>query len=188
MRVIAGSAGGLPLIVPKTDIRPTMDRVKAAIFSSLGDRVIGARVLDLFAGTGALGIEALSRGAASAMFVESERAAVAAIERNLAQTGLMGRVRPQDVFDFLTRASTAETYDLILADPPYERSKQGGAFTSLLLNNDRLPARLTNEGIFVLEKRPSERLPATDLWEVIRRKTYGATETLFLQRRDTMGS
>ena len=79
MRVIAGSAGGLPLIVPKTDIRPTMDRVKAAIFSSLGDRIIGARVLDLFAGTGALGIEALSRGAASAMFVESERAAVATV-------------------------------------------------------------------------------------------------------------
>ena len=187
MRVIAGSAGGLPLIVPKTDIRPTMDRVKAAIFSSLGDRIIGARVLDLFAGTGALGIEALSRGAASAMFVESERAAVAAIERNLAQTGLIGRVRPQDVFDFLTRASTAETYDLIFADPPYERSKQGGAFTSLLLNNDRLPERLTNEGIFVLEKRPSERVPATDLWEVVRQRTYGATETLFLQRRSRDG-
>src|SRR4051812_10011070 len=183
MRVIAGAAGGLPLIVPKTDIRPTMDRVKAAIFSSLGDRVTGARVLDLFAGTGALGIEAHSRGAASAMFVESDRAAIAAIERNLAQTSLVGRVRPQDVFDFLTHASTAETYDLIFADPPYERSKQGGAFTSLLLNNDRLPPRLTNEGIFILEKRPSERLPTTDLWEVVRRKTYGATETLFLQRK-----
>jgi 16S rRNA G966 N2-methylase RsmD len=95
---------------------------------------------------------------------------------------LIGRVRPQDVFDFLTRASTAETYDLIFADPPYERSKQGGAFTSLLLNNDRLPERLTNEGIFVLEKRPSERVPATDFWKVVRRRTYGATETLFLQR------
>ncbi|PYY24958.1 MAG: hypothetical protein DMG62_00550 [Acidobacteria bacterium] len=70
MRVIAGSAGGVRLTVPKRGVRPTMDRVKAAIFSSLGETVIGARVLDLFAGSGALGIEALSRGAASAMFVK----------------------------------------------------------------------------------------------------------------------
>ena len=83
MRVIAGAAGGIRLDVPKTDMRPTMDRVKAAIFSSLGDEIIGARVLDLFAGTGALGIEALSRGAASALFVEENSAAIAAIERNL---------------------------------------------------------------------------------------------------------
>ena len=85
MRVIAGSAGGIRLDVPKNEIRPTMDRVKAAIFSSLGERVIGARVLDLFAGTGALGLEALSRGAASAMFVEENRQAVRAIESNLSE-------------------------------------------------------------------------------------------------------
>ncbi|PYL22784.1 MAG: hypothetical protein DMF44_09955 [Verrucomicrobia bacterium] len=70
MRVIAGNAGGVRLAVPKRGVRPTMDRVKAAIFSSLGEAIIGARVLDLFAGSGALGIEALSRGAASAMFVD----------------------------------------------------------------------------------------------------------------------
>ena len=81
MRVIAGSAGGIRLEAPKTGIRPTMDRVKAAIFSSLGERVIRARVLDLFAGAGGLGIEALSRGAASATFVEKDDNAVAAIER-----------------------------------------------------------------------------------------------------------
>lgn len=185
MRVIAGAAGGLQLFVPKTDIRPTMDRVKAAIFSSLGERIVGARILDLFAGTGALGIEALSRGAASVMFVESDRQAVAAIERNLARTGLAGRVRQQDVFDFLSHASTAEPHDLIFADPPYDKSKLGDSFTKLLLRNDRLPARLTSKGVFVLEKRPSERLPATDLWEIVRRKTYGATETLFLQRKST---
>jgi 16S rRNA (guanine966-N2)-methyltransferase len=183
MRVIAGSAGGIQLDVPKSDIRPTMDRVKAAIFSSLGERVIGARVLDLFAGTGALGLEALSRGAASAMFVESDKRALAAIERNFSRTGLEGRVRSQDVFDFLTHASTAETYDLIFADPPYDKSKLGDSFTKLLLRNDRLPARLTSEGLFVLEKRPGERLPGTEFWELVRQKTYGATETLFFQRR-----
>ncbi len=181
MRVIAGSAGGIRLDVPKNEIRPTMDRVKAAIFSSLGERIIGARVLDLFAGTGALGLEALSRGAVSAMFVESDRQALEAIERNLTKTGLSGRVRKQDVFDFLTHSSTAETYDLIFADPPYDKSKLGDAFTKLLLRNDRLPARLTSKGLFVLEKRPSERLPASDFWEVVRRKTYGATEAIFLR-------
>jgi len=182
MRIIAGSSGGIRLFVPKTDVRPTMDRVKAAIFDSLGERVIGARVLDLFAGTGALGIEALSRGAASATFVERDPRAVAAIERNLAQAHLTGRIRKQDVFEFLQRASTAETYDLVFADPPYERSQLGPCFTSLLLRNHHLPLRLTSEGLFVLEKRPGEKLPATDLWEVLRRRTYGATETIVLQR------
>src|SRR4029078_3216455 len=96
MRVIAGSAGGIQLEVPKAGVRPTMDRVKAAIFSSLGDEIIGARVLDLFAGTGSLGIEALSRGAASALFVEEGTAAIAEIERNLARTNIERRVREKD--------------------------------------------------------------------------------------------
>ena len=81
MRVVAGSARGVPLRVPRSDLRPTMDVVKGAIFSSLGELVPGARVLDLFAGTGALGIEALSRGAASVTFVESDRRAVATIRQ-----------------------------------------------------------------------------------------------------------
>jgi len=83
MRVIAGTAGGIQLLVPKTGVRPTMDRVKAAILSSLGEAVVGARVLDLFAGTGGLGIEALSRGARSAVFVEKDRLAIETIRRNL---------------------------------------------------------------------------------------------------------
>ena len=84
-----------------------MDRVKAAIFSSLGEIIIGARVLDLFAGTGALGIEALSRGADSVLFVEEDRQSTAAIEKNLAKAGVTGRIRQQDVFDFLRNAGTA---------------------------------------------------------------------------------
>ena len=123
MRVIAGSAGGIRLAVPKRGVRPTMDRVKAAIFSSLGDAVAGARVLDLFAGSGALGIEALSRGASSAMFVEEDRQSSEIIERNLAKTKLKGRVRQQDVFDFLRHISGAETFQIIFADPPYEKTK-----------------------------------------------------------------
>src|SRR5947209_18081255 len=93
MRVIAGSAGGIRLAVPKRGVRPTMDRVKAAIFSSLGDAVIGARVLDLFAGSGGLGIEALSRGASSAVFVENDRQSAKAIDANLAKTKLRSEER-----------------------------------------------------------------------------------------------
>lgn len=182
MRVIAGAAGGLRLDVPKTDVRPTMDRVKAAVFSSLGDLVIGARVLDLFAGTGALGIEALSRGAASALFVEENSAAIAAIERNLARTKLAGRIRKQDVFAFLRSKQTREPFQIILADPPYEKTKSGGEFTSLLLEDPQLAQMLDPSGIFVLEKRPTEKMPLMPLWSVTRARAYGATEVLFLQR------
>jgi 16S rRNA (guanine(966)-N(2))-methyltransferase RsmD len=182
MRVIAGVAGGIRLDVPKTEVRPTMDRVKAAIFSSLGEEIIGANVLDLFAGTGALGIEALSRGAASALFVEDNSAAIAAIERNLARTKLEGRIRRQDVFSFLRSTQTREPFKIIFADPPYERAKSGEEFTSLLLEDPRLAGMLEPSGIFVLEKRPAEQVAGMPLWNTIRAKAYGATEVLFLQR------
>src|SRR3954449_10221616 len=115
MRVIAGAAGGIQLNVPKSGVRPTMDRVKAAIFSSLGESVIDARVLDLFAGAGGLGIEALSRGATSALFVEEDASAVSTIERNLARTKLEGRVRKQDVFSFLRSGQSAESFRIVFA-------------------------------------------------------------------------
>ncbi len=181
MRVIAGSAGGIHLHVPKRGVRPTMDRVKAAIFSSLGETVIGARVLDLFAGSGALGIEALSRGAASALFVEEDRQSVSMIEKNLEKALLQGRARNEDVFDFLKRFSSAERFDVIFADPPYETMKSGERFTERLLSSESLPELLEPNGIFVLEKRPSENVPQTGRWEVVRAKKYGATEVLFLK-------
>jgi 16S rRNA (guanine966-N2)-methyltransferase len=183
MRVIAGSAGGVRLALPKRGVRPTMDRVKAAIFSSLGDAVIGARVLDLFAGTGALGIEALSRGASSAVFVEDDRQTAEMINQNLANTKLKGQVRHQDVFDFLRRASNAETFQIIFADPPYETTQRGGdTYTEKLLNNESLPHLLEKGGLFVLEKRPGEVLLELQFWRVVREKAYGATEVLFLSK------
>ena len=188
MRVIAGRAGGVRLVSPKTGVRPTMDRVKAAIFSSLGDMVIGARVLDLFAGTGALGIEALSRGAESVLFVDEESQAIAAIERNLGKAKVSGRVRQTDVFRFLKNAATsAEKFRIIFADPPYEKMKSGEQFTSRLLGDSVLPNLLEEDGIFVLEKLPAENIPETKLWKLIRQKTYGATEVLFLQLRRSLG-
>jgi 16S rRNA (guanine966-N2)-methyltransferase len=182
MRVIAGSAGGIRLAVPKSGVRPTMDRVKAAIFSSLGEAVIGARVLDLFAGSGGLGIEALSRGAASAIFVEDDRQSAQAIEKNLAKTNLEGRVRQQDVFDFLRPRANAEKFEIIFADPPYEKLQHGESYTEKLLNSEDLPQFLGSGAVFVLEKRPREDLPEIRFWRVVRQKTYGATEVLFLTK------
>jgi len=180
MRVIAGRAGGLRLVSPKSGVRPTMDRVKAAIFSSLGEMVIGARVLDLFAGSGALGIEALSRGADSAVFVEEDRQSTGAIEKNLAKAHLAGRVRQRDVFVFLKNARAgAEKFDIIFADPPYDEMKSGGRFTEKLLADPNLPQLLEDDGLFVLEKRPGESIPEAKHWKLVRRKKYGATEVLF---------
>jgi 16S rRNA (guanine966-N2)-methyltransferase len=183
MRVIAGSAGGIRLAVPKRGVRPTMDRVKAAIFSSLGEAIIGAHVLDLFAGSGALGIEALSRGAASAIFVEDHRESAEAIEKNLAKTKLKGRVRHQNVFDFLRPGSNPEKFQIIFADPPYEQTHSGESHTEKLLNNESLAQLLEPNGIFILEKQPDEILRELKLWRVVRQKTYGATEVLFLSEK-----
>ena len=129
-----------------------------------------------------MGIEALSRGADSALFVEKNVDAIAAIERNLARTKLEGQIRRQDVFAFLRSTKTREPFEIIFADPPYEKAKSGGAFTTLLLEDPQLAEVLALSGIFVLEKRPAERMPPTPLWDVIRARAYGATEVLFLQR------
>lgn len=185
MRVIAGSAGGIQLDVPRRGVRPTMDRVKAAIFSSLAENVVGARVLDLFAGSGALGIEALSRGASSVLFVDEDRQAAETIERNLSKTKLDARVRQQEVFKFLRGSASAGQFDVIFADPPYEQTKSGERFTDKLLENEPLAQLLQPDGVFVLEKRPGERLPQARLWNVLRAKSYGATEVLFLRRAPT---
>lgn len=180
MRIIAGSAGGIQLQVPKRGVRPTMDRVKAAIFSSLGGAVNGAHVLDLFAGTGALGIEALSRGASSVLFVEEDPAAISVIEKNLTKTRLTGRIREQDVFTFLNQGTSDEKFSIIFADPPYETMPAGERFTDKLLAHERLPGLLDTDGVFVLEKRPAELLPDSPFWRAMRRKSYGATEVIFL--------
>lgn len=184
MRVVAGSAGGIPLITPKTDLRPTMDRVKGAIFSSLGEGIIGASVLDLFAGCGSLGIEALSRGCASATFVEKERAATEAIRRNLEKTRLTGGVvHHADVFSFLDRRVETHAFDFIFADPPYAKKNGDRQFTAELMNCASLAASLKPEGLFILEKRPEEQLPDLPQWECVRARRYGSTEVVFLRPR-----
>jgi 16S rRNA (guanine966-N2)-methyltransferase len=122
MRVIAGVARGVPLVAPRDrGTRPITDRVKETLFGILGDRVPEARVLDLFAGSGAIGIEALSRGATHATFVEQAPAALASLRTNLERTRLehLARVEAREVDRFL-RDPSGGPWDLVILDPPYE--------------------------------------------------------------------
>ena len=95
---------------------------------------------------------------------------------------MKGRIRQQDAFDFLRHASGSELFDIVFADPPYEKTEAGERFTEKLLANEGLPQLLDADGTFVLEKRPGEALPEIKMWHLIRQKKYGATEVLFLKR------
>jgi len=126
MRVIAGTYGGRTLKAPPgASTRPTSDRVREALFSILGERTRDARVLDLFAGSGALGLEALSRGAQTVTFVDDDRAAIAAIKANLKALRTTAQVRQTDALRFLGAASAGGAqYDLIFLDPPYRLAER----------------------------------------------------------------
>ena len=156
MRIVAGRWGGRRLTAPRGDaVRPTADRVREALFSILGDAVPGARVLDLFAGSGALGLEALSRGAASATFVDSSAAALAALRANLDALGAEAEVRRADALRFLRGApGEARHYDLVLLDPPYRLAERLGRELS-----EALPPVLAPSALVVSESDRRAPLP-----------------------------
>lgn len=184
MRIIAGTAGGIPLKVPQGDTRPTTDRVREALFSMLADSIENARILDLFAGSGSLGIEALSRGAASALFVEQNRAATDVLRANLQKARLQNAtLRQGDVFKTLADlAKNAEPpYSLIFADPPYTHRPTDTDFARALLDSPHLPQLLTPNADLILEclasKHPFE-IPSP--WTLHRQRDYGTTRILWL--------
>ena len=181
MRVITGLAGGQPLKVPRSLTRPTTDRVREAVFSSLGELVSGARVLDLYAGSGALGIESLSRGAASVLFVEESTTACRIIEENLLSTRLAGgMVRPGRVSQILRSLPSSPGFDLIFADPPYARGPEEREELKTLLETPTLPTLLRPGGCFVLESWSKSRLPPAPVWHSLRERRYGETLVTYL--------
>jgi 16S rRNA (guanine966-N2)-methyltransferase len=170
MRVISGRWRGRRLQAPRgAATRPTSDRVREALFAVLGRRVAGARVLDLFAGSGALGLEALSRGAAEATFVDSAPAAIRALRANLEALGAEAEVRRADAARFLVAASAgARQYDLVFLDPPYRLAGHLGSELTAAL-----PAVLAPGAVVVAES--DRRAPLELALPLIDERRYGDT-------------
>lgn len=189
MRIIGGLAAGRFLKVPQGyDVRPTPDLVRQAIFNSLGDRVDGARVLDLFSGSGAIGLECLSRGATRVVSVEKAPRHVAMIRENLEQSGLPpGRLelRLQDVLAVIHQLAEAnsEPFDIILADPPFGEKNVGKRSRSLsqrLLDDAYLPKIIQPTGLFVLGHTRRDTLTFTATWNRVKEMKHGDSMMEFL--------
>jgi 16S rRNA (guanine966-N2)-methyltransferase len=192
MRITGGKAARRILKVPKgLEVRPTPDLVKQAVFNSLGDRVVGAVVLELFAGTGALSLECLSRGAASAVCVERSPRHAETLRHNLQLAGFPPetlQVRVQDVFAALAQmAQAGEQYSLILADPPYGEknvNRRSTSFAQQLLDEVTLPKLLQPDGLLVLGHTKRDTLSVPDFWQERKLLKHGDSIMRFL-RADT---
>jgi 16S rRNA (guanine966-N2)-methyltransferase len=184
VRVIAGTAQGTRLAAVPPGVRPVSDRAREGVFSSLGELVSGAAVLDLFAGTGAMGIEALSRGAAAAVFVERSPRAIASIRQNLERTRLADRARVvrSDVGRFLAGIGDVEgRFDLVLVDPPFD---VGGSDLTVTLDLLAASAALGEGATVVLTRDSRSSIDVVPVnWPVAKRLRYGdSVLTLFRPR------
>jgi 16S rRNA (guanine(966)-N(2))-methyltransferase RsmD len=180
MRIISGTSKGRKLVTPRSQsLRPTSDRVKESIFNILQDEIVGKVVLDLFAGTGNLGIEALSRGAKKTIFVEKGRQALRLIQRNLTQFGLEERseILPKDAIRAIgILKQRGESFDLILMDPPYQK----GLIQKTLMKLNSYPI-YHKDSILVIEHDRREPLSTVmDGWNLIRQRRIGDTVISFL--------
>lgn len=180
IRITAGEWRGRQLKVPRGDVRPAQDRVRLAVFSSLADRVSGARVLDLFAGTGAYGLEALSRGAAAATWVENNHRVLAVLRENVASLcgpdspgGRSAVVVPADALRFLARSGSDAPYDLIFADPPYDRD---GSWLKKILSALAGRSILRSNGLLVMEQSAHVPAVSQEGWQQLKRRVYGETQ------------
>lgn len=190
MRIIGGTAAGLLIKAPPGfAVRPTPDLVRQAIFNSLSGRVVGARVLDLFSGSGAIGLECLSRGAAFVLSVEKANRHAAMIRQNLQAARLPAEnyeLRVQDVFAAVTQLAAGHSqFDLIIADPPFGSKNIGQRSTSLsqqLLDNERLPELLISEGLFVLGHTKRDTLTISAHWVENKVLKHGDSMMRFLKK------
>lgn len=178
MRVITGTARGRKLREPKgMDIRPTTDMVKEAVFNILQFELAGARVLDLFAGTGQLGIEALSRGAAEAVFVDSSAAAARLVKENLAACGFAARVLQGDALSALPHLGK---FDVVFLDPPYD----AGLLEKALETAENVDL-LADGGIIVCESRRETVLPAPrGAYSTELERRYGKVKITIIRRKN----
>ena len=170
LRIVAGEFGGRRIeVLPGRQVRPTGERVREAWFSALGDRISGSTAIDLFAGSGALGIEALSRGASMVHFIEEDRRCFEVLRGNIASLELSARARLHrgEVFNFLSRLGAEPRFDLALADPPY---------------GQEVAAKLVNEfhrrpfaGLLCVERRVDDAAGSSPIWE----RRYGDTMLSF---------
>lgn len=180
MRIIAGKAGSIKLkSINNSNTRPTLDRVKEAMFSMLIPYIQGAKVLDLFAGFGGLGLEAVSRGATEAIFVERSRKNINVIKENINLCNFEKEVKviKDDVFNFLH--TNNEKYDVILMDPPYKKE-----FGKKLLKEIDQNKMLKNNGIIVIEHSKNESLKNQNNFFKIKDKKYGDTKLTFFENRE----
>ncbi len=189
MRITGGQSGGRILKAPRgLAVRPTPDLVKQAVFNSLGARVGGARALELFAGTGALALECLSRGAASVVCVEKSPRHAEFIRQNAHTAGVaLGalEVRVQEVSAAIAQFAAAGTqFDLILADPPYGEknlSRRSTSFAQRLLDDSTLPRLVAPDGRFVLGHARRDTLAIPDSWREIKVLKHGDSLMRFLE-------
>jgi 16S rRNA (guanine966-N2)-methyltransferase len=184
-RIIAGEAGGRRLAVPAGEaVRPTSDRVKESVFSALGPgRLVGARVLDLYAGSGALGLEAISRGAAEALVVDRDPAAARAIRTNIETLEFGGRavLRQAPVATLLAGPRPGDPFDLALLDPPYDTpAADVEAVLRLLVERDWMTPGAT---VVVERAANSDPLSWPAGWGSTWERCYGDTLVLFAQRK-----
>ncbi|HEX4704189.1 MAG TPA: 16S rRNA (guanine(966)-N(2))-methyltransferase RsmD [Pseudonocardiaceae bacterium] len=176
-RIVSGSAGGRRLAVPPKGTRPTSERVREAMFSALESAVDldGARVLDLYAGSGALGLEALSRGAASATFVETDRQALEVLRRNATTLGLPGAIVLPGTVESVLSNAPGQPFDVILADPPY---RMPDADLAVVLARVATGGWLAEHGVLVLERAARDGEPTVPAGlSMIRTRRYGDTAT-----------
>ena len=184
MRIVAGELRGRPIRTPPGEAtRPTSDRARQAVFNILehapwSPGLEGARVLDVFAGSGAMGLEAISRGAALALFVETAEPALAAVRANIAAMGLGARARPlrQDATRIGRRAEGEVPFDVAFLDPPYGKGLGEQALVALSAGGWLAPKALV-----VLEQGAAEPAPAVPGFELLDERRYGAAKVLFLR-------
>jgi 16S rRNA (guanine966-N2)-methyltransferase len=175
MRIAGGTLRGRVLKVPK-EIRPTQEKVRQALFSILGDLVPGARFLDLFAGSGAVGIEAWSRGAEGVVCVESEVTSLRDLEQNIKALahGHVSAVRC-DAHIFLSRKAFTQPFSLIFADPPYDKARPE-SLVHELLGLVRQGGWLADDGLFIIEESSDTRPVQVDGWKLFDDRRYGAAQ------------